>query len=54
MQAGKSLSSVAHAHGPDCTGVRKMVDFRLSPGAYILQLSGATEASLPVMIVRLP
>ena len=46
--------SVAHGHGPDCTGVRKTVDFDLVPGRYFLQVSGSGSAKLPLMVVRLP
>jgi hypothetical protein len=54
VQAGAALASVAHAHGPECSGIRKTVDFRLAAGRYILQFSGAGVATLPVMIVQLP
>lgn len=46
--------SVAHGHGPDCTGVRKMVDFDLQPGRYLLQVAGNGSATLPLMVARLP
>lgn len=53
--AGKvSLPSIAHTRGPECSGVRKMVDFRLAAGRYVLQLSAGRAAVIPVMIVRLP
>lgn len=50
---GGGLVSVGHAHGPACSGVRKMVDFALAPGRYRLALSRAEGADMPVMIVRL-
>ncbi len=37
---GAALSSVAHGHGPDCTPVRKFVEFDLKPGRYLLQVTG--------------
>ncbi|QJU60584.1 homogentisate 1,2-dioxygenase [Sphingomonas sp. AP4-R1] len=46
--------SVAHGHGPDCTGIRKMVDFDLQPGRYLLQIAGNAGATLPLMVARLP
>ena len=49
---GKALTSVAHGHGPICTGLRKMVDFRLAPGSYALQLAGMKADTTKVMIVR--
>ncbi len=53
LHAGKSLASVAHAHGPKCTGVRKMVDFTLAPGNYTLQLSGADADRITLLVARL-
>ena len=47
-----ALSSSAHGHGPACSGVRKMVDFALTPGSYILQIAGSSGSTLPIMIVR--
>ncbi|NJR79034.1 homogentisate 1,2-dioxygenase [Sphingomonas sp. 36D10-4-7] len=52
VRAGRSLPSSAHGHGPACTGIRKIVDFRLTPGRYVLQLSGSAAAALPVLIAR--
>ena len=48
------IPSVAHAHGPDCTGLRKMVDFDLMPGRHLLQVVGNSTAVLPMMVVRMP
>ncbi|WCT73977.1 homogentisate 1,2-dioxygenase [Sphingomonas naphthae] len=48
---GKTASvSTAHGHGPDCTGVRKMVDFALTPGKYVLQVAANGSATLPLMV----
>lgn len=51
---GQAMTSVAHGRGPACSGVRKMVDFALQPGTYILQIVGNGSAALPVMVARLP
>lgn len=48
------LTSIAHGHGPDCSGIRKMVDFALEPGDYLLQISANAEAKLPLLVTRLP
>ncbi|WP_233151205.1 homogentisate 1,2-dioxygenase [Sphingomonas mollis] len=50
---GKAVDSVAHGHGPACSGVRKMVDFDLRPGRYLLQIAGSDAASLRLMVSRL-
>ncbi|MEG3150030.1 homogentisate 1,2-dioxygenase [Sphingomonas sp. ZT3P38] len=51
---GAVLQSVAHKHGLGCAGVRKMVDFTLTPGAYVLQIEGAPATVAAVLIARLP
>ncbi|UVO52031.1 homogentisate 1,2-dioxygenase [Sphingomonas sp. SUN019] len=53
VQDGKAVASSAHDHGPKCTGVRKMVDFKLTPGTYAIQLSGSATPSLALMLVKL-
>jgi len=50
IRDGKSLASVAHTEGPACSGIRKIVDFTLAPGRYTLQLSGAKEVPMRVLI----
>lgn len=51
---GKAAASVAHAHGPACTGIRKMVDFRLPAGRHLVQIAGSPAATIKLMVVRLP
>ena len=51
VRGGKALASVAHGHGPLCTGLRKIVDFRLARGSYVLQLAAMPEATIKVMVV---
>ncbi len=46
------LSSTGHRHGPPCSGIRKIVDYRLAPGRYVLQLIGAPRPEGRVLIVR--
>jgi hypothetical protein len=54
VRSGKLLTSIAHGHGPACTGIRKTVDFDLAPGDYLLQLSAAHAPTVAVLIVHLP
>lgn len=55
LLSGKAaMPSTAHGHGPDCSGVRKMVDFALKPGRYTLQISASGAPALALMVVRLP
>lgn len=53
VRDGRTLLSVAHGHGPACSGVRKMVDFRLTPGRYLLQIAGNADPVIPVMVAAL-
>ncbi|MEH3157740.1 MAG: hypothetical protein PGN08_01770 [Sphingomonas taxi] len=50
IDGDRILASVAHGHGPACSPVRKMVDFDLAPGRYILQVAGARGATLPLLV----
>ncbi|MET0271252.1 MAG: homogentisate 1,2-dioxygenase [Sphingomonas sp.] len=54
VSGGMPVASAAHAHGPACTDVRKMVDFDLRPGRHLLQIAGGGSATLPLMVSRLP
>ena len=54
VRRGQVLASSAHGHGPMCTGINKIVDYRLSPGRYLLQLTGAQADRLGVLIARQP
>ena len=51
---GKAVESLAHGHGPACTGIRKMVDFVLEPGAYTLQISANGSPDSEVLVIRQP
>ncbi|MCK9542852.1 MAG: hypothetical protein M0R03_12565 [Novosphingobium sp.] len=51
---GKAVRSIAHGHGPQCSGIRKMVDFPLEPGRHILQIAANGEPEISVLIARLP
>lgn len=54
VKGGKAETSTAHGHGPDCSGIRKMVDYSLKPGRYTLQLAANGEENLTVLVTRLP
>jgi hypothetical protein len=54
VKDGKAQRSVAHGHGPDCSGIRKMVDYRLTPGTYTLQLAANGTGSLIAMVAPQP
>jgi hypothetical protein len=52
VRGGRALAASAHGHGPMCTGIRKIVDFHLTPGRYVLQITGSRDATVPVLIAR--
>jgi hypothetical protein len=54
VSGDKAVMSTAHARGPACTGVRKMVDFQLTPGDYVLEVAGNGEPALSLMVTPLP
>lgn len=54
LAGGKPVTATAHGHGPDCSGVRKMVDFPLTAGPHVLQIAANATPAIAVMIVRLP
>lgn len=54
IQGGTALASTAHGHGPQCSGIRKMVDFSLTPGTYLLQIATSPNPSIAVLVAKLP
>lgn len=51
VRDGKALTSVAHGHGPNCTTIRKIVDFDLTPGAHTLKLTRIAKSEAKLMLV---
>lgn len=54
VKDGKTIASIAHAHGPDCSGIHKMVDFTLKPGSYILEIAANEQPQLALLVARRP
>lgn len=50
LREGKVIASSAHGHGPACSGIRKIVDFRLSAGEHFLQIAGSPTPVLAVLV----
>ncbi len=48
------VASVAHSHGPPCTGLGKMVDFPLQPGDYLVQFSESLQPKTEILVTLLP
>lgn len=43
--------AAAHGHGPACSGIRKMVEYDVTPGRYLVQIVNAPELSIRAMAV---
>ncbi|MBO9670461.1 MAG: homogentisate 1,2-dioxygenase [Sphingobium sp.] len=54
LEGGKAVESSAHGHGLECSGIVKMVDFPLKAGEHVLQVEGSKEATVGILIARLP
>lgn len=50
----KPLTSVGHGHGPDCSGIRKVVSFDLAAGEYQLALTKAVAEKVRLLVVKAP
>ena len=46
--------STAHGHGPACSTIRKIVDFPLQPGQYVIQISANADPAIALMVWRQP
>ena len=51
VQSGAALRSAGFGHGPACSSIHKTVNFALSPGRYVIQLSGTTAASARLLVI---
>jgi len=49
VRDGKVVKSVTHGHGPACSGIRKMVEFEVTPGRYLLQIVNAPTDRIHAM-----
>lgn len=54
VRDGVAVKSLAHGHGPACSGIRKLVEFGVTPGRYLLQIVNAPAASIHAMAVLRP
>ncbi|MBN2768717.1 MAG: hypothetical protein JXQ68_06400 [Campylobacterales bacterium] len=53
IKDGKAAKSIAHQGGPQGSGIRKMLDYPLESGVYILQLSAGADSTTAVMITKI-
>ncbi|QIG79266.1 hypothetical protein [Stakelama tenebrarum] len=50
-EGAEPLRSVAHAHGPACSSIAKIVNFPLEPGSYRLNLSNLPAPRAKAMLL---
>jgi hypothetical protein len=53
-RGGKPLAPAAFGHGPECTAVKKVVDYELEPGHYVIEISGEKMPGLRLLILPRP
>lgn len=51
VKDGVAVPSVAHGHGAECSGIRKIVEFVVTPGTYIVQIVNAQHSSMSAMAI---
>ena len=49
----KAAQSIAHNEGPKNSGIRKMVDYNLESGTYVLQLSAGADSSTAILVTKI-
>jgi hypothetical protein len=54
VRDGKIIKSSGHGHGPACSTIRKMVDFKLDPGHYTVQISNAPKDTALIEVIIKP
>lgn len=54
VRDGQAVASAVHSHGPACSTIHKLVDFPLTPGAYVLQISGDAGSDVGVLVAKAP
>ncbi|GBR27430.1 hypothetical protein AA0473_1433 [Acetobacter orleanensis NRIC 0473] len=54
VQDGKTVVSSDHHRGPACSGIGKMVDFPLTAGRAVVEVSGSGKPDMTVMVIRVP
>lgn len=54
LKNGAAVASSAHSPGPACSSARKMVDFPLERGDYVLQVSASADPTVAILIIPRP
>lgn len=51
VQNGKIIDSTKHQHGEKCWGMEKVLDFPLTPGRYVIELTANGKETIKFMII---
>lgn len=51
VRAGKSVAARGRGAPAPCAGIRRTIEFALTPGDYVLQLAGVMDDTVAVMVV---
>lgn len=49
-----TIAPTSRVDGPSCSTIRRVMDFKLTPGTYVLQVSAYADDRLALMITRRP
>lgn len=52
LQEGKPVASATQGSGPKCSGIHKIVDYRLAPGNYTIQLAESEVDTMILMVAK--
>ncbi|MDI2091311.1 hypothetical protein [Commensalibacter oyaizuii] len=51
VQNDKTIPSIKHQHGEKCWGMEKVIDFSLTPGRHILELTGNGKENIKFIVI---
>jgi hypothetical protein len=46
------VKTARFGHGPECTGIGKMVEFPLQPGTYLVQFSASLQPTTEILVIK--
>jgi hypothetical protein len=52
VRDGKTIAPGSFGPGPECTSIRKIVEFPLTAGAHVLEIAANAENTVNVLVVR--
>jgi hypothetical protein len=52
MRDKTAIAPASRVDGPSCSTIRQVMNFKLTPGTYVIQVSAYADARLPLMVTR--